>query len=215
MTPFRQALDRIDYRSASAKINLALSGAPRFTVAPHSGHAGPMHRGTIHICPDLNGMETGWAEAMAGQPSRQPVIEMTLPSAVDDSLAPAGAHVAQLFVQYVPYGWSQREPAAREKLLALCIAAIEAHAPGFGQQILASQVLLPEDLETRFGLTGGNIFHGAMNLHQLFTLRPVPGWADHRTPLSGLYLCGAGCHPGGGVSGLPGLHAARAVLEDD
>lgn len=212
--PYRQALDRIDYRSASAKVNLALAGAPRFRVAPHEGHAGPMHRGTIHICPDLTGIEQGWAEAMGGRFSTRPVIEMTLPSAVDDSLAPPGAHVAQLFVQYVPYGLSRANSDARKQLLAACVSAVEAHAPGFGDLVSASQVLLPEDLESRFGLTGGNIFHGAMNLHQLFSLRPVPGWADHRTPIRGLYLCGAGCHPGGGVSGLPGRHAAAAVLAD-
>ena len=212
--PYRQALDRIDYRSASAKINLALTGAPRFTVAPHEGDAGPMHRGTIHICPDLAGIEQGWADAMGGRFSDRPIIEMTIPSAVDDSLAPAGAHVAQLFVQYVPYGMSHSIVDVREQLLLACVTAIEAHAPGFGALVCGSQVLLPEDLESRFGLTGGNIFHGAMNLHQLFSLRPVPGWADHRTPIRGLYLCGAGCHPGGGVSGLPGRHAAAAVLAD-
>lgn len=212
--PYRDALDRIDYRSASAKINLALTGAPRFTVAPHVGDAGPMHRGTIHICPNLAGIEQGWADAMGGRFSDRPIIEMTIPSAVDDSLAPVGAHVAQLFVQYVPYGMSRSMPDVRERLLAACIAAIETHAPGMGGLVVGAQVLLPEDLESRFGLTGGNIFHGAMNLHQLFSLRPVPGWADHRTPIKGLYLCGAGCHPGGGVSGLPGRHAAAAVLAD-
>ena len=151
---------------------------------------------------------------MGGRFSDRPIIEMTIPSAVDDSLAPVGAHVAQLFVQYVPYGMSRSMPDVRERLLAACIAAIETHAPGMGGLVVGAQVLLPEDLESRFGLTGGNIFHGAMNLHQLFSLRPVPGWADHRTPIKGLYLCGAGCHPGGGVSGLPGRHAAAAVLAD-
>lgn len=211
---YADAVSRIDYSSASAKINLSLSHAPNFLVAPHQGSSGDAHRGTIHISPPLEQIELGWAQAMAGALPEQPIIEMTIPSAVDQTLAPEGAHVAQLFVQYVPYGSSHSNPAAREQLLAACVRAIEQHAPGFGASVRKSQVLLPEDLESRFGLTGGNIFHGAMSLHQLFSLRPVPGWSDHRTPVMGLYLCGAGCHPGGGVSGLPGRHAALAVIAD-
>ena len=210
-------LARIDYSSSSAKINLALSGLPEFPSCPTGGQVGDPHRGTIHIGPDINGMELAWAQARGGHLCDEPIIEMTLPSSVDDSLAPAGQHVAQLFVQYLPYGLSSgaADPEAmRRRILQRCLRMIEGYAPGFGELVLHAQLLLPEDLEQRFGLTGGNIFHGSMSLHQLFSLRPLPGWSDCRTPVRRLYLCGAGCHPGGGVSGLPGRLAAQAVLAD-
>ena len=213
----RGELARIDYSSSSAKINLALSGLPEFSSCPTQGQVGDPHRGTIHITPEINGIELAWAQARIGRICDQPIIEMTLPSAVDDSLAPPGRHIAQLFVQYLPYGLAKAadDPeSVRRAVLDRCLEMIERHAPGFGQLILHAQILLPEDLETRFGLTGGNIFHGSMGLHQLFSLRPLPGWSDYRTPVQRLYLCGAGTHPGGGVSGLPGRLAAQAILAD-
>jgi phytoene dehydrogenase-like protein len=211
---FRDAVARIDYSSAVMKINLALSELPDFTCMPGKT-VGPQHRGTIHISPTLEYIERAYEDARRGEPSREPVIEMTLPTSVDTTLAPAGHHIAQLFVQYAPYrlatgSWDERADAFAER----CIDAVTGYAPNFRASILHRQLLSPLELERRFALTGGNIFHGAMPLHQLFGFRPVPGWGDYRTPLRGLYLCGAGSHPGGGVSGAPGRNAARIVLQD-
>jgi phytoene dehydrogenase-like protein len=211
---FRAAVARIDYSSAVMKINLALSELPDFTCMPGKT-VGPQHRGTIHISPTLDYIECAYEDARRGEPSREPVIEMTLPTSVDTTLAPAGHHIAQLFVQYAPYklangSWDERTDAFAER----CIDAVNEYAPNFRAAILHRQLLSPLELERRFALTGGNIFHGAMPLHQLFGFRPVPGWGDYRTPLHGLYLCGAGSHPGGGVSGAPGRNAARVVLQD-
>jgi phytoene dehydrogenase-like protein len=214
---FVQAVRRIDYSSASMKINLALSELPDFSCLPGRAEAGPQHRGTIHISPHLDYLERAYDDAKYGHPSREPVIELTLPSSVDSSLAPPGHHIAQLFVQYAPYrlaselgGWD----AIKEAFADRCIDTVCAYAPNFRSAVLHRQVLSPLDLERRFGLTGGNIFHGAMSMQQLLCLRPVPGWADYRTPLRGLYLCGAGAHPGGGVSGAPGRNCAREMLRD-
>ncbi|SFF37563.1 Phytoene dehydrogenase-related protein [Fontimonas thermophila] len=210
---FREAVARIDYASASMKINLALSELPDFRCCPGKDAVGPQHRGTIHISPTLDYIEAAYADARQGQPSRAPVIELTLPTSVDTTLAPPGHHIAQLFVQYAPYAlrdghWDE----IGADYADLCIDVVTHYAPNFRAAILHRQVLTPVDLERRFALTGGNIFHGAMSLHQLFGFRPVPGWSDYRTPLAGLYLCGAGAHPGGGVSGAPGRNAARAIL---
>ncbi len=212
---FNQAVAAIDYSSASAKINLAVSRLPDFSACPGSDEPGPQHRGTIHIGPSMDALERAYDAAKYGQFSPHPLIEMTIPSALDDNLAPPGHHIVQLFVQYAPYtlrdaDWSSQ----RDRFAATCLAEIDRYAPGFSQHVLHRQVLTPVDLEHEFALTGGNIFHGAMTPSQLLSLRPVPGWADHRSPLQGLYLCGAGAHPGGGVSGLPGRNAARAVLSD-
>ncbi len=212
---FVQAVEAIDYASATAKINLAVSRLPDFSACPGADSPGPQHRGTIHIGADMATLERAFDDAKYGRPSTHPLIEMTIPSAVDSSLAPAGHHIVQLFVQYAPYrlaegDWdTQREPFAER-----CLQEIERYAPGFADTVLHRQVLSPVDLEREFAMTGGNIFHGAMSPAQLLSLRPVPGWSDHRTPIRGLYLCGAGTHPGGGVTGLPGRNAARAVLAD-
>ena len=184
-----------------------------FTCRP--GAPGPQHRGTIHISPTREYIERAYEDARRGEPSREPVVEMTLPTSVDTTLAPPGRHIAQLFVQYAPYrlaagSWDEQADAFAER----CIDAVNAYAPNFRAAVLHRQVLSPLELERRFALTGGNIFHGAMPLHQLFGFRPVPGWGDYRTPLQGLYLCGAGAHPGGGVSGAPGRNAARVIVQD-
>lgn len=211
---FRAAAARIDYSSAVMKINLALAELPDFACAPGT-RVGPQHRGTIHISPSLEYIERAYEDARRGLPSPAPMIEMTLPTSVDTTLAPAGQHIAQLFVQYAPYrlasgDWDTEAMPFAER----CIDAVTAYAPNFRAAILHRQLLSPLELERRFALTGGNIFHGAMSLHQLFGFRPVPGWGDYRTPLAGLYLCGAGAHPGGGVSGAPGRNAARVMLQD-
>jgi len=209
-----EAVRGIDYSSASLKINLALSALPDFSALPGRA-AGPQHRGTIHLCPDLDYMERAYDDARAGRPSAEPILEATIPSVVDPSVAPPGQHVMSMFVQYAPYrlatgSWDeQKEPFADR-----CVALMDRYAPGFKASVLHREVLSPLDLERRFGLTGGNIFQGAMPLSQLFSMRPLPGWADYRTPVPGLYLCGAATHPGGGVMGACGYNAAREILRD-
>ncbi|MBV8727258.1 MAG: NAD(P)/FAD-dependent oxidoreductase [Candidatus Eremiobacteraeota bacterium] len=211
---FKAALDRIDYSSASLKINVALSELPNFTVCPGNHAPGPQHRGTIHLVPDQDFIERAYDDAKFGSPSREPVIECTIPSSLDSTVAPPGKHVMSMFVQYAPYKlkdgtWDQ---GTKDAFADRCFEILEQHAPGFTASVVARQVLSPVDLEKTFNLTGGNIFQGAMDLHQLFMFRPVPGFADYRTPIRGLYLCGSAAHPGGGVMGAAGHNAAREML---
>ncbi len=211
---FVEAVRAIDYGSASLKINVALSALPDFLALPGSS-PGPQHRGTIHISPTLDYMERAFDDARAGRPSRQPIVECTIPSVVDPTVAPPGRHLMSMFVQYAPYrlqgeSWDD----LKEGFADRCFEVLEAYAPGFRRSVVDRQVLSPLDLERRFGLTGGNIFQGAMTVQQLFFLRPVPGYADYRTPVRGLYLCGSATHPGGGVMGAPGYNAAREILRD-
>lgn len=212
---FRAAISRIDYSSASLKINLAVSELPDFHCLPGKRQAGPQHQGTIHIGASMEALERAYEEARGGRPSSEPIIEMTIPSALDRTLAPAGHHIINLFVQYAPYrlasgNWDELKDVFADR----CVAAINRLAPNFAASILHREVLSPLDLEREYSLTGGNIFHGAMSMHQLFAFRPVPGWSDYRTPIKGLYLCGAGTHPGGGVTAAPGRNAAREMLRD-
>lgn len=221
---FASHVRSIGVASGSVKINLALSRLPNFTCKPNTGDgktAMPWHRGTIHFetCPSQ--IEAAYRDSLRGVPSTRPVIEMTLPTALDSTLAPEGKHVALLFVQYAPYdvsawkgsaGWDS--PGAREEFAARVYDVIEQHAPGFTASIEGQDILTPVDLERVFALPGGNIFHGAMGLDQLLWSRPVPGWARHRTPVQGVYLAGAGAHPGGGVMGAPGRNAAMTILSD-
>lgn len=210
---FRSSVRRMDYSSASLKINLALADLPDFSCLPCKA-PGPQHCGTIHIGSTLEHIERAYDDAKWGRLSARPVIELTLPSVLDQTLAPAGRHIAQLFVQYAPYQlapglhWDQ----IKDEFADRCIAEVTHYAPNFAAGVLHRQILSPLDLERRFALTGGNIFHGAMPLHQLFMLRPVPGWSDYRTPIPGLYLCGASTHPGGGVMGACGRNAALEIL---
>jgi phytoene dehydrogenase-like protein len=209
-----EAVRAIDYSSASMKINLALSELPSFSALP-GREAGPQHRGTIHLCPGMEYIERAFDDARAGRPSQEPVLECTIPSAVDPSVAPPGRHLMSIFVQYAPYRLASGSwDGEGERFADRCLDLIEAHAPGFRASVLQRQVLTPLDLERRFGLTGGNIFQGAMVPSQLWFLRPFAGYADYRTPLPGLYLCGAATHPGGGVMGACGYNAAREALRD-
>ena len=212
---FLSAVRRIDYASASMKINLAVSELPDFTCLPGNDEPGPQHRGTIHFNSMPETIERAYDDAKYGEPSKRPVIEMTIPTSVDDSLAPSGHHILSLFVQYAPYklasgSWDDR----KEEFADLCLNEIARYAPNVPASVLHRQVISPVDLERTYGLTGGNIFQGAMPLHQLFNLRPVPGWSDYRTPIGGLYLCGAATHPGGGVMGACGRNAALEILRD-
>ena len=213
---FVDAVTHLDYASASCKINLALSEAPEFTCLPGRG-AGPQHHGTIHICPDRTYIEKAYDRAKYGYISDLPVIEATMPSALDDTLAPAGQHVMSMFTQYFPYTLAPDAGSLEEnkrRYAERCIDIMTEYAPNFRRSVLHCQVLAPADLEATFGLTGGNIMQGAMSPSSLFFMRPLPGYADYRTPIAGLYLCGAATHPGGGVMGACGFNAAREILRD-
>ncbi|WP_129790645.1 NAD(P)/FAD-dependent oxidoreductase [Sphingosinicella sp. CPCC 101087] len=197
--------------SATFRMNVALSELPRFTSLPDPGDH--LTAGII-VAPSLDYMDRAWLSARTQGYSREPIVEMLIPSTLDDSLAPAGAHVASLFCQHFPYdvpgGWDDR----REEAADAIIAHVERYAPGFSASIVGRMALSPIDLERRFGLVGGDIFHGKMGLDQIFSNRPMLGAADYRMPLHGLYLCGSGAHPGGGVTGAPGHNAARSILAD-
>jgi phytoene dehydrogenase-like protein len=209
---FAEAVRGIDHASASMKIHLALSELPDFRALPGREPA-PHHRGTIHLTPDLDHIERAFADAVAGRPSRDPVLEITIPSVVDPGVAPPGRHLLSMFVQYAPYrlaegSWDDR----KEEFADRCLEVLAEYAPNVPGAVLHRQVLSPLDLERRFGLTGGNIFQGAMTPSQLWFMRPVPGWARYRTPVRDLWLCGSAAHPGGGVLGAPGRNAAREIL---
>ena len=213
---FLAAVKRIDYASASAKINLALSEPPQFIsrdreVDEHG--LGPHHHGTMHVGPSLEYLERAYDDAKYGRYSQEPILELTMPTSVDRTIAPPGKHIVSIFVQYAPYHLAEGDwDSQREAFGDRCIEVLARFAPNVPGAILHRQVLTPLDLERTYGLTGGNIFQGAMTLGQLFSLRPVAGWADHRTPLGGLYLCGAASHPGGGVMGACGKNAAAEIL---
>ena len=199
--------------SATFRMNVALSELPKFTVLPKRGDH--LTAGII-IGPSLDYMDRAYVDARASGWAKQPVIEMLIPSTLDPSLAPKGKHVASLFCQHFCYdlgpgrSWDKERDEAADRI----IATVDQHAPGFAKSVLGRQVHSPLDLERRFGLIGGDIFHGKMSLDQLFSARPMLGAADYRMPLAGLYLCGSGAHPGGGVTGAPGHNAARAILAD-
>jgi phytoene dehydrogenase-like protein len=194
-------------------MNVALSELPRFTALPEPGDH---HTAGIILAPSLAYMDAAYHDARAHGWSRAPIIEMLIPSTLDDSLAPAGAQVASLFCQHVapelPDGssWDQ----CRETVADLMIATVDRYAPGFAASVVGRQTLSPLDLERDFGLLGGDIFHGALTLDQLYSARPMLGYADYRGPLPGLYHCGSGAHPGGGVTGAPGHNAAHAIIAD-
>jgi phytoene dehydrogenase-like protein len=210
---FVSELKRIDYSSASAKINVALEALPNFTAAPGNSEPGPQHRGTVHLCPDQDYIERSFDEAKYGRASTKPVVECTIPSAVDPTVAPPGKHLMSMFCQYAPYhvagGWTE---AAKNAFADSCFDVVEQYAPGFKASVIDRQVLSPVDIEEKFNLTGGNIFQGAMSLNKLFMFRPAPGYANYRTPIKHLFLCGSAAHPGGGVMGAPGWNAAREML---
>jgi len=196
------------------KVNLALDGLPDFPAAPGTA-PGPQHRGTIHVGPSMDYIDRAWDDARAGRPSREPFLEVTIPTTYDPALAPPGKHIMSIFVQYAPFDlaagtWDQLKESYADRV----IETLSAYAPNLPQIIRQRHVLSPLDLERDFGLTGGDIFHGEMTPDRLFFLRPVPGWAQYRTPIAGLYLCGSGTHPGGGVMGAPGYNAAREILRD-
>lgn len=210
---FVNAIRRFRIEGTSCKINLALTGLPDFKALP--GAPGPQHRATMHICPSIEYVERAWDDAKYGRPSERPLLELTVPTMYDPSLAPPGRHIMGIFLQYAPYtlrdgSWDE----LREPFTERVLDNIAEYAPNIRSIILQRQTLTPLDLERRFGITGGNIFHGEMSLDQMFVLRPAAGWARYATPLRNLYLCGSGAHPGGGVMGAPGYNAAREILRN-
>jgi phytoene dehydrogenase-like protein len=212
---FRERVAAIDMSSPAVKINVALSELPSFTALP-GRDCGDHHTAGIILGPSLGYMDRAYCDARTLGWSREPIIEMVIPSTLDDTLAPAGGHVASLFCQHVapqlPAGRSWNDH--RETVADLMIETVDRYAAGFKASVIGRQVLSPFDLEQVFGLTGGDIFHGALTLDQLFWARPAVGYADYRGPLKGLYHCGSGAHPGGGVTGAPGHNAARAIIAD-
>jgi phytoene dehydrogenase-like protein len=211
--PFRDRIGKWRNGSGTFRMNVALDALPSFTALPGTGDH--LTAGII-LAPSLAYMDRAWLDAREHGWSRQPVVEMLIPSTLDGTLSPPGQHVASLFCQHVapvlPDGASW--DAHRDEVADLMIATVDSYAPGFAQSVLGRQILTPLDLERDFGLLGGDIFHGALSLNQLFSARPMLGFADYRGPLRGLYHCGAGAHPGGGVTGAPGHNAAKAILRD-
>jgi phytoene dehydrogenase-like protein len=210
---FRQRIENYRCASATFRINVALDAAPDFACLPGDGdHL----RAGIVIAPSLAYMERAYFDARQHGWSREPIVELLIPSLVDRTLAPPGKHVASLFCQHanplLPDGRSW--DAVKDEVADLMIATVNRHAPNFTASVLGRRVLSPLDLEREFGLIGGDIFHGALSLDQLFSARPVLGNGHYRGPLKGLYMCGAGTHPGGGVTGVPGHNAAREILHD-
>jgi phytoene dehydrogenase-like protein len=211
---FLAGVEKIRIEGASLKINLALDGLPDFKAYPGS-KPGPQHKATIHVCPSMDYVDRAWEAAAAGRPSDRPLLEITIPTTYDDSIAPPGKHIMCIFAQYAPYRLRDADwDSIKEAFADRCIDALEEYAPNIRDVILHRQVITPLDMERDYSLTGGNIFHGDMSLDQLFFMRPVAGWAKYRTPIEALYLCGSGTHPGGGVMGAPGFNAAREVLSD-
>jgi phytoene dehydrogenase-like protein len=208
---FAQSIRNFKFRGSSGKVNLALSELPNFTCLPG---AGPHLRGAISISPSIDYLERAYDDAKYGEVSRRPYMDIVIPSMIDPSMAPPGKHVMSIFVQYVPYkvngGWTD---AKREAFGDAVIDTLAEYAPNIKSAILHRQVITPADIERIVGISEGNIFHGELALEQMFFLRPVPGWAQYATPVDGLYQCGSGTHPGGGVMGASGRNAAMAILK--
>ncbi|MDQ3986877.1 MAG: NAD(P)/FAD-dependent oxidoreductase [Actinomycetota bacterium] len=212
---FAEDVELLPTDGTVVKVNCALSGLPRFTGIESSNGPGPEHTGTITVAPSIDYLEKACRSAAEGRPAEEMFCEAWIQTASEPDLAPDGKHTLSIFAQYVPYKfaegtWDER----RDEIGDLAIGTLERYAPGLSDLIEDRLVLGPPDLEERFGLSGGNIFHGEILPDWLFERRPATGWHRHRWPLAGLYLCGSGAHPGGGVCGAPGKNAARAVLAD-
>ena len=213
--PFLERIGQWRCGSGTFRMNVALSELPDFTCLPGTAVA-DHHTAGIILAPTLGYMEQAYFDARTSGWSRKPIVEMVIPSTLDDSLAPPGGHVASLFCQHVapelPNGESWDDH--REKVADLMIETVNQHAPNFKRSVLGRQIMSPLDLERTFGLIGGDIFHGRLQLDQMFSARPMLGYGNYRGPLRGLYLCGSGTHPGGGVTGAPGHNAAQEIMSD-
>jgi phytoene dehydrogenase-like protein len=210
---FRERITTYKCGSGTFRMNVALSELPKFTCKPETGDH---HTSGIVIGPSLKYLDKAYLDARQDGWSKEPIVEMLIPSTLDDSLAPAGKHVASLFCQQVApvlsdgRSWNDY----RDEVAQLMISTVDRFAPGFRNSVIGYKALTPLDLENTFGLVGGDIMHGALSLDQLFSARPVLGHGNYRGPVPGLYMCGAGTHPGGGVTGAPGHNAAREILRD-
>jgi phytoene dehydrogenase-like protein len=212
---FVAQVKKIDYSSATVKINVALDRPPNWKALPSNGEIGPQHHGTMHICPDQDYIERAFDDAKYGRWARDPMLECTMATALDNTLAPPGKHILSMFVQYAPYHLKGTTwEVEKDKFADRCFDILEEYAPGFKASVLHRMVIPPPDMERLWGITGGNIMQGTMSLSSMFSFRPVAGYADYRTPVKGLYMCGAASHPGGGVMGACGFNAAREILRD-
>ncbi|MDP5053519.1 MAG: NAD(P)/FAD-dependent oxidoreductase, partial [Congregibacter sp.] len=213
---FAQRIAGYKSESATFRMNVALSELPRFNSVAHDAQGLAAMQNTIDICPSLDYMDRAYEDANSKGWARKPVISMCIPSLLDDSLAPAGCHVMSLFCQHfrrhLPDG--QSWDAVKEHVADRVVDTVAQYSPNFRSAILGRQINSPLDIERKLNMLGGDIFHGKLSLDQIFSLRPVGGYADHRMPIQGVYLCGSGAHPGGGVSGIPGKNAARIILKD-
>ncbi|HTU68457.1 MAG TPA: NAD(P)/FAD-dependent oxidoreductase [Steroidobacteraceae bacterium] len=211
----RGRIERLRVGSATFRMNVALSELPKFTAAPRDD-GGAHHGSGIILAPTLEYMDRAYADARLEGISKQPIVEMLIPSTLDPTLAPKGAHVASLFCQHFSYNlpggrdWRQEKQSAIDRIFA----TVDSYAPNFSRSVVGHSAFSPLDLEEKLGLAGGDIFHGALGLDQLWAARPMLGYGDYRTPVKNLYLCGSGAHPGGGVTGIPGHNAAREILRD-
>jgi phytoene dehydrogenase-like protein len=210
---FVESIARWKTRSGVVKINLALDRLPEFRARP--GFDPEVHGGTIVLADSLDDIERAFQDAVDGRPAARPFADICIPSVFDATLAPPGRHVMSMFTQWVPHGWVDAPHAGELDAYAeRVIARVEELAPGFAASILHRQVIGPHEMETRYGLIGGNIFHGELSASQLFHMRPVPGYADFRTPIRGLYQASSATHGGGGVTGIPALQVVRQITKD-
>ncbi|MBS0270552.1 MAG: NAD(P)/FAD-dependent oxidoreductase, partial [Proteobacteria bacterium] len=211
----RTSMEHYKNHSGTLRMNVALSELPNFTCIPGTNQQ-THHASSVVISPSLDYLEDAYDDAKRGGWAKKPALEMWISSTIDDTLAPKGKHVASLFCQHFHKtlsggrSWDDH----KEEAADAAIAAVTEYAPNFKQSIIGRKVLSPTDLERDYNLTGGDIFHGSLHLDQIYSMRPVPRYADYRTPVPNLYLCGSGAHPGGGVTGMPGRNAAREILRD-
>jgi phytoene dehydrogenase-like protein len=197
-----------------AKVNLALSGLPKFTALNGASDSDTLS-GRIHIGPEIDYLERAFDESKYGNFSHQPYLEVLIPSVTDPSLAPNGKHVMSIYMQYAPYKLKGSDWESQRKALGQTVVqTLAQYAPNLAELIESHQIITPQDLEDTYGLTGGHIFHGELALDQFFTMRPLLDWARYRTPIRNLYLCGSGTHPGAGLTGGSGANAAREILKD-
>jgi phytoene dehydrogenase-like protein len=209
-----RAINRYRTKSGSVKVNLALSELPKPTAWKGEVPGAP-HTGLMTISPSLEYLERAWDDAKYGRCSEEPYIEAVFPTVHEPGIAPQGKHIALCFTQFGPYELAEGNwDTEREKYGQKVISILDRHCPGFAESVEHVEVLAPPDMESRYGLIGGNIMQGEMAVDQLFSFRPIPGYGDYRSPIAGLYLCGGGTHPGGGVSGVPGRNCATVVGQD-
>lgn len=213
---FRRRIDGWRSASGTFRMNVALSELPAFTSLKGIENPEQLLLGTINICPSLDYIQKAYDDAKTKGWAEKPIISMCIPTTLDDTLAPEGHHVASMFCQHfnpdLPDARSWDD--VKEEVADLIVDTMDQYAPNFKKSIVGRQINSPLDIETKLGMCGGDIFHGALHLDQIFSMRPAPGYADYRAPIANLYMCGSGTHPGGGVSGIPGMNAAREILKD-